>query len=456
MVKNNPIISVVGLGKLGSPLAACLAYKGHHVIGVDVNPSAVEAFNLGIPPGIEPGLEEMLASSSDNLRGTVDFADAVASSDVTFIIVPTPSDANGRFDNRYVLSACESVAMALAQKEAYHLVVVVSTVMPGSTDSEIKKTLEDRSGKTCGVDFGLCYGPTFIALGSVIRNLLQPDYLLIGESDEQAGIVLENLYRAFCDNDPSIIRMNFVNAELTKLANNTYVSTKITFGNMLSQMCERLPGAHVDVVTSALGLDSRIGGKFLKGGLGYGGPCLVRDNIALSALANEIGASARLSEATDKANQMEVHRLLALIKSKRTDSGVVGVLGLSYKPETDVVEESQGLILARELAEEGIPVVAYDPSAMEQAGKILGGMVTFANSLESCIKQSQVVVITTPWRQFQTLDTALFTPPGSKVLIDCWRIVDNVEIKTVAEHVMLGVGKTVSVSDLDRSTVPNA
>lgn len=440
MFENNPAISVVGLGKLGSPLAACFASKGHQVIGVDVNPRALNDFKIGISPGIEPGLEDLISTSSGNLRCTDDFSDAVASTSVTFIIVPTPSDASGRFDNKHVLSACQSLAKGLAHKDSYHLIVVVSTVMPGSTDTEIRKCLEEYSGKTCGVDFGLCYGPTFVALGSVIRNLLRPDYLLIGESDAHAGDVLENMYKDFCENDPPISRMNFVNAELTKLANNTFVSTKITFGNMLSQMCEKLPGAHVDVVTSALGLDSRIGEKFLKGGLGYGGPCLVRDNVALSALAHDIGASAKLSEATDEANQMEVRRLIDIIESKREPSGVVGVLGLSYKPDTDVVEESQGLILAEALAKNGVPVVAYDPAAMCQAQKLLPDSVIFADSIESCVKQSQIVVIATPWRQFQEMEAESFNPPGSKILIDCWRIANGETIDAVAEHVQLGVG----------------
>ena len=232
MIENKPAISVVGLGKLGSPLAACFASKGHNVVGVDVNPRALHDFNQGGVLRIEPGLNDLISRSSDNLRCTEDFADAIASTSVTFIIVPTPSDACGRFENKYVLDACRAIASSLAHKETYHLVVVVSTVMPGSTGAEIQMCLEEYSGKKCGKGFGLCYGPTFVALGSVIRNLLQPDYLLIGESDDRAGTMLEGLYKQFCDNDPPISRMNFVNAELTKLANNTFVSTKITFGNM--------------------------------------------------------------------------------------------------------------------------------------------------------------------------------------------------------------------------------
>jgi UDPglucose 6-dehydrogenase len=234
--------------------------------------------------------------------------------------------------------------------------------------------------------------------------------------------------------------MNLANAELVKLANNTFVTTKISFGNMLSQICERLPDAHVDVVTSALGLDSRIGSKYLKGGVGYGGPCYPRDNIALSALAKQIGAEAPLPEATDKANRKEVARLRGLIKAKAPSGGTVGVLGLAYKPDTDVVEESQGLLLAQALVAEGIPVVAYDPAAMDAARQVLGDSVRLADSLKTCIQQADVVVITVPWRQFSAIEPEQFLERGPRVLIDCWRMLDAERFALVTEYVPLGVG----------------
>ncbi len=165
--------------------------------------------------------------------------------------------------------------------------------------------------------------------------------------------------------------MNFVNAELTKLSVNTFVTTKITFANMLAKICERLPGAEVDIVTAALGLDSRIGKKYLKGAVGYGGPCFPRDNLALSFLVRQLGTVATLAEATDGANRQEIRRLAELAKSKLPADGTVGILGLSYKPNTDVVEESQGLLLAQFLSAQGIPVSVYDPAGMGNAERVL-------------------------------------------------------------------------------------
>src|SRR6266478_3868811 len=266
-------VSVIGLGKLGTPMAVCFAARGFTVHAVDLNPQKVDAISRGVPPVHEPGLAELLADCRERITATKDIESAVIASDVTFIVVATPSEADGGFSLRYAVPSCESIGRALRTKSAYHLVVVTSTVMPGSMGGPIKSALESASGKQCGVDFGLCYNPEFIALGSVIHDMLHPDLVLIGEFDRKSGDILVNLYDSLCESRPTIARMNFVNAELTKLSVNTFVTTKISYANMLAQVCEKLPGADVEAVTRAIGLDTRIGGKYLKGALGYGGPC---------------------------------------------------------------------------------------------------------------------------------------------------------------------------------------
>jgi len=251
--------------------------------------------NCGIAPIYEPGLQDLLNTNQELLTGTNDYENAVMNSDVTFIIVPTPTESNGDFSLRYTLEAAKNIGDVLRKKQGYHLMVLTSTVMPGATDEKIIPLLETSSGKKCGRDFGVCYSPEFVALDTVIRNFLNPDFVLIGESDSCTRCILEYLYKQVCENDPTIVRMSIINAELAKLAVTTYVTTKITFANMLARICERLPGADVDVVTSALGLDSRIGCKYLKGSIGYGGPCFPRDNGALKTLARSIGTSAILA-----------------------------------------------------------------------------------------------------------------------------------------------------------------
>ncbi len=236
-------ISIIGMGKLGSPMAAVMAHKGHTVVGVDLNPQFVSAINEeGRPPVREPGLQEMITANHERLTATHSYEEAILATDLTFIIVPTPSGPDGRFSLEYVMKAAEKIGAALRKKEEWHLVVLSSTVMPGSVDHHLLPALEKYSGKKCGPGFGLCYNPEFIALGSVVRDMLYPDMILIGESEERSGAILEQLYTGVCESNPRIQRMNYVNAELTKLSVNTFVTTKISYANMLAQVCETLPG----------------------------------------------------------------------------------------------------------------------------------------------------------------------------------------------------------------------
>jgi UDPglucose 6-dehydrogenase len=416
-------LSIIGLGKLGAPMAAVMAHKGHTVVGVDVNPGCVIAIQQGRPPVQEPGLAEMIQANRERLTAIGDYDEAILATDVTFMIVPTPSDPDGTFSLRYVLSAAENIGHALRKKKGWHLVVLSSTVMPGSTGGKLLPALEAASGKKCGLDFGLCYNPEFIALGSVIRDMLNPDMILIGESDTRSGDILQTLYAGVCESNPRIQRMNYVNAELTKLSVNTYVTTKISYANMLAQVCETLPGADVDVVTSAIGCDSRIGKKYLKGALGYGGPCFPRDNIAFSALARANGVPALLAEATDALNRRQVPRLAELILSRLPDGGTVGILGLSYKPDTEVIEESQGLGLAKHLLHQGVRVAVFDPAAMENARSVLIGNVIFAKTALECAHQADVLAITTPWKEFASISIPALKPAA--IIVDCWRILSS-------------------------------
>ena len=257
-------VAVVGLGKLGAPLAAVLASKGNDVLGIDVNPEAVRRLEEGIAPVQEPGLQDLVRGNVERLSATTE-REGAAAGDVTILLVPTPSDERGAFTNTFLLDAIERVGRALGERDDYHVVVVASTVMPGSCVGELGPALERASGREIGDSLGLCYSPEFIALGNVIRDMLEPDMVLIGESDAHAGDTLEALYRGVCENDPPFRRMSLVDAELTKIAVNTYVTMKISYANTLADLCERLPGADVERVTDALGLDTRIGGKYLRG-----------------------------------------------------------------------------------------------------------------------------------------------------------------------------------------------
>lgn len=440
-------VSVIGLGKLGSPMVACLAEKGYSVIGVDVNPAFVEQINQGTAPVQEPGLAELLDRNRDRIRATTDYAEAVAGSTATFIIVPTPSEASGGFSLKYVLTAIEQIGQALRHKDEFHLVVITSTVMPGATGGPIREALEAASGKCCGEGFGLCYSPEFIALGNVIHDMLNPDFILVGESDPKAGEMLASIYRNLANHQPPISRMNLVNAELAKISVNTFVTTKISYANMLGEICERIPGADVDVVTNAIGQDSRIGKKYLKGATGYGGPCFPRDNVAFGYLANSIGATAAIAEATDVINRKQAARIVSHLLPRLSAGMKVGILGLAYKPDTGVIEESQGVALAKELLSKGIAVVLYDPLALENTRQALGDQPEYATSALDCVQRADAIVITIPCTEFKHLEPSHFAQVNSsqrKLVLDCWRILDRDQLSPVCEYMALGIGSSAA------------
>ena len=416
-------VSVVGLGKLGACMAAAFAGRGVPVVGVDVNRRSVERVNAGQAPVPEPGLEERMARGNDFLRATSDCGEAVLASDISFVVVPTPSEPDGAFSLAQVSAVFEQIGGALRQKQGYHTIVLTSTVLPGSTRTALIPLLETSSGKRCNVDFGVVYSPAFIALGSVLRDFLNPDVVLIGESDERAGAQLEALYRAVLDNQPPIRHMAIENAELTKIALNTFVTVKITFANMIADLCERLPGGDVDVVTDALGFDRRVGRHYLKGGLGYGGPCFPRDNLALGFLARTLGTEAPLAAVTDALNRASAPRAAARLRPLLGPGKTVAVLGLAYKPGTPVVEESAGVALALELRATGARVVAYDPLARAEAHAALGDAVELAPSLGACLAGADLVVVATPDPAFAAIGPAELCPDGREVvMVDYWRL----------------------------------
>jgi UDPglucose 6-dehydrogenase len=219
--------------------------------------------------------------------------------------------------------------------------------------------------------------------------------------------------------------MNLVNAELAKLAVNSYVTMKITFANLLARLCEQLPGGDVDIVTGALGLDSRIGGKYLKGGLGYGGPCFPRDNEAMLCLADRLGVSFPLAMATDQANREIAGHVADVVASKVPIGARVGILGLSYKANTPVIEESQGVLIAQILLQRGFEVVAYDPVAIEPARQVFGKSIEYASSAQTCILEAHAVLITTPWDEFKRLEYSGLKGSNDPIVIDCWGMLDE-------------------------------
>ncbi len=434
-------VSVVGLGKLGLPLAVSIASKGFEVIGVDINSRNVEKVNKGEVYIYEPDLEEFLKKNKERISATTDVYEAVLKTDITFIVTATPSLKNGNFSLKYIKLALKRICEGLKYKNAYHLIVIVSTVLPGSTD-KLKQLIEKLSKKVCGNEFncghefGLCYNPEFIALGSVIKDLLNPNFVLIGESDARSGDILEEFYKKYLDNQAPVIRMNFVNAELTKISLNTFITTKISYANMLAEICEKLPGGNVDVVTSAIGLDSRVGERYLKGGPSYGGPCFPRDNNALTYIANKNKVVAKLALTTHKINVKQNQRLAQFVFQNISKGETVGVLGLSYKPNTDVIEESPGIKVLEKLIKEQIKIIVYDPISLKNIKQVFGDKIIYAKDINQCIKNSNLLLFAMNWPEFKNVK---FSENEKITVIDPWRIFKADDLPVNIKYLPLGI-----------------
>jgi len=435
-------ISVIGIGKLGLCTAACFSSKGYQVIGVDVNRATIDAVNSGRSPIYEPGLGELIAKCQGRLSATDDYNYAIENSEVTFIVVPTPSEGDGGFSTKYVEVAVQNIARTLKDKDSFHTVVVTSTVLPGVTEGVIKPLLEQISGKKCSVDFGLCYNPEFIALGSVIRDFTNPDMVLIGESDPRAGEILAEIHRITCNNQPYIARMSIDNAELAKISLNAYVTMKISFANTLAELCEHIPGGNVDLVTKALGADSRIGTKYLCGAVSYGGPCFPRDNKAFLSFSQKLGCRARLSQATDAVNKDQAARIAHLVEQEFGEvKGInIAILGLTYKPGTDVIEASAPVEMAKVLLDQGAKVMVYDPAGMENARKLLDGSIIYANSIDECLCGADLCILATPWPEFKKLKPEDFiNRMKNPAILDCWRVYDRDEFTAKLTYSAIGL-----------------
>ncbi len=410
--------SVFGLGKLGACTAATLAQRGFEVVGVDIDPDKVRKINAGLPPVEEPLLAETIAAGRARLRATQDVREAVPT-DVSFFIPPSPSLPDGSFSTEFLLRAMQPMAKAVREAgKRQHLFVCSSTTTPGAMDQVLIPMLEKETGWSCGTDFGVCYNPEFIALGNVVNGLLEPDLVLIGESDPESGGRLEALYKSYNRNQPRVARMSIISAELTKISVNSYITMKISFTNQLRLIAERFPKANIHDVLEAIGSDSRINKKYLRAGLSYGGPCFPRDNRLLAYTARQMGLEAPLAEAADRVNELTKQKLLLQVSSLVSSGDTVAVLGLSYKPDTYIVEESAGLYLAQHLKRNGYRVLVHDCAATPANSpslhefEVVENLATFQER-----KEIRVAVICCPWPQYRSVAFH----PLTKVLTP-WRI----------------------------------
>jgi UDPglucose 6-dehydrogenase len=436
-------VSIFGLGKVGYSLAACLGHAGNTVVGCDPLTDVVDAINARRHITSEPGTAERAAKlDKSQLRATTSVEDAVLHSDISIVIVPTPSNVLDGFSLRFVLRVCDEIGAALRRKREEHIVSIASTILPGASEFSVIPRLEAASGRRIGQGLGYCYNPAFIALGEVINGIETPDYALIGEADWKSGDRLEALHRSMIRNDAPVVRMKLIEAEISKIACNTHETMRVSFANMLFSLCAEVPGADVDKITRALSY--RMGQRFFKGAVPYGGPCWPRDNRALAAFMGAIGIPSLMPRTIDLINAEHSRYLLRKVLSETHVGEAVGLLGLSYKPGTPVIERSFGVDLAGWLAAEGRRVIGWDPLAAGEVRKVLGSVIEYAPSAEQCLAQSSVAIVINPMKEFDAID---WSAAAKTRVLDPWRCLAPEAVKKTATYVALGQGDGRSVRD---------
>ena len=395
-------VSIVGTGYVGLVTGLCLAELGNEVVCIDVVPAKVQSIMEGRAPIYEPGIDGLLERHlrSGLFRATMDMGE-VASTDVTFIAVGTPSREDGSLDLGYVRTAAQSIGEALASKEGYHVVVVKSTVTPTTTDAVVGPVVESSSGKRIGDSLGIASNPEFLKEGMAIDDFMNPDRVVIGASDARAADLVRSLYSSF---DCPILTVPTATAEMIKVASNSFLATKISFVNEVGNICKDM-GIDMRQVAEGMGLDARIGKQFLRAGCGFGGSCFPKDVAGLAAEAERRGLRPRVMRAALDVNAEQPLRLLELLDRRLDVRGrAVAVLGLAFKPFTDDIREASSLKVVGGLLERGASVRAYDPKAMDNFRRAYPD-VTYCSSAQECLRGADVALIVTEWPEFAPPET---------------------------------------------------
>jgi len=439
-------VSIIGTGYVGLVTGACLAEKGLQVTCVDINPERVAALNRAEAPIFEAGLDELLRKHvGHGLKATTDLTTAVLNSELTLIAVGTPFDGK-EIDLTAVLGASRQIGSALRQKSGYHVVVVKSTVVPGTTDEHVLPVLEASSGKKAGTDFGVGMNPEFLSEGEAVNDFLLPDRIVLGGIDQRSTDVLEALYKPFPVDIPRL-RTNTRTAEMIKYASNSLLATLVSFSNELANLGSALGGIDTIEVMRGVHLSMYFRGRnkeglppitsFLKAGCGFGGSCLPKDVSALIVHGQRAGTPMRLLESVILTNKEQPKRTLGLLKKHWPNlKGVrVVVLGLSFKPETSDVRESPAFPIMRELLDAGAVVKAFDPVARHEAQRAFPEpKVNYCDSLDAAVTDIDAVIVVTPWEEFR--DVPAMLKGRQVVFVDARRAFDK---QSVARYEGIGL-----------------
>lgn len=437
-------IAIIGDGYVGITTAVCFAKRGHFTYCVGLLQKRIDKIRKGFPVIHEENLEQMLKDvlTERRFEPTIDLDKAVLESDISFICVGTPNKTDGSIDLSQVKDASEKIGQVLSKKASYSVVVVRSTVIPGTTDELVIPALERFSGKKAGRDFGICMNPEFLREGQAVRNILFPKDIgiVIGEYDEKSGKRLAELYKVF---EAEIMRTSIRTAEMIKYARNSYLAKDISFANEIANICQKC-GVDYIAVRKGMEMDARIGkGRFLNAGAGFGGSCFPKDVRALTTKASEVGINPEMLRATLKVNDLQPYKLIELatqtvgqIKGKS-----VAVLGLAFKPCTDDMRDAVSIKIVNSLIEQGAIVCVHDPRALDNAKAIFGDEIGYACHAEQALQNADACIIVTEWPEYANGE--LYQHMRRKFIIDGRRVLDPRDLPSGFTYCAIGLSGQV-------------
>ena len=433
-------IGIIGLGFVGLSLTSVLAAKGYPTIGIDVDIKKCKQITSGKSPFFEPNLEKTLREGLKRKLKISDNISLVKNCDLIFVTVGTPQSSNGAIDLSMIKKAITELGKTMRENSKNQIILIKSTVTPGTMKKIVVPILEKYSNKKVGKDFGLISNPEFLQESNAIKDTKFPHAVVLGGYDTKFMKKAKKFFEKLHPNVPIIIT-NHQTAEMIKYANNSFLATKISFINQLSNICQKIPGANIDDIAKTIGLDPRIGKLFLNAGPGYGGSCLPKDMKAIINFANNSGIKPTLLNAVEEVNTTQLQQIITIAKERLGDltSKRITILGTAFKPNTDDIRDSIAIELIKKLLRRKVKITIHDPKAMENTRKIFGDKIRYAKSTEDSLSKSQCVIMMTQWKQYEKLGNNEFKRMTKKIVIDGRRMLSGKQLDV--DYFAIGLGK---------------
>ena len=434
-------IGIIGLGFVGLSFASVLGSKGYSVIGIDTDLEKIQKISKNKVPFFEPKLDSFLKNGlSKSLKISSNTEYALKKSDIIFLTIGTPKSKDGYIDLSMLKKAAKDIGNSLKKITKKPIIVIKSTVVPGTTN-EIRKIIEKTSGKKNGSGFSILTNPEFLREGSAINDTLKPHLVVIGGLEKNSIDKLKRFYEKLYGKKIKIILTNSQTAEMIKYTNNSFLATKISFINQISSLCQNIAGTNVDDIAEAIGIDPRIGSAFLKAGPGYGGSCLPKDLSTMIKFSSKIGIDPILLKAVEKTNENQIEKIFQIINKKlgKLENKQIGILGLSFKEDSDYIRESRSIKLIKILLKEKCKIKVHDPKAMNNTKLVFKDKIIYSNSISSAIYETDCIVIMTPWKEYTKLVNSDFKNMKKKLVIDTRRMFSKKKMKF--DYIALGIGE---------------